>query len=168
MGKLISIEGLPGAGKTTIVNKLKEYAKEKGLDWVFFSIDELREEFGCTTCSVDRIMKSEAVARMNDALRKHDLVFFESTGLGTIFWHPEFPKKICVLIMTPMEECIKRFKSKPKKAVFPEEYYNENSFEKNMEQMMLKIAARINHMDYKLIINSDIETELLIKNIERL
>lgn len=108
MGKLYFMCGLPGSGKSTYAEKLKE----DGV--IIHSSDAIREEFG----DVSDQSKNEEVfkilhRRIKDDLRDGKSVCYDATNLSRkrrvafIRELKNIPcEKICVLVATPFEKCL--------------------------------------------------------------
>lgn len=121
MTELIILCGLPGSGKSTYAEKLKE----KG--YIVHSSDKIREELG----NVNDQSKNDEVfntlhRRIKDDLKNGKNVCYDATNLNRrrrIAFIRELKhipcKKECVLIATPFEECLKQNNNRDRKV--PEE-----------------------------------------------
>lgn len=121
MNKFVMLSGLPGSGKSTYTEKLKE----EGV--IIHSSDAIREELG----DVNDQSKNEEVfrilhKRIKDDLKSGKSVAYDATNLNRkrrIAFLNELKnipcEKICVLVATPFEECLKQNNKRDRKV--PEE-----------------------------------------------
>lgn len=119
MSALVMLMGLSGSGKSTLA---EEYAKLSG--GKVFSSDKIREElFGDENDQTHNgEVFNELHKRIKKALRKNEICIYDATNLNRnkriSFLHALSDitcEKICVIVATPIEICIKRDQDRSRK-----------------------------------------------------